>query len=66
MEIVLEILRKPEVIINQGDQIIHQSITNFTNDTKKYLVRIFINASKNPKVIITVYRTSKIKKYYES
>jgi hypothetical protein len=30
---------------------------------KKYLIRIFINDKKNPKLIITVYKTSKIKKY---
>ncbi len=66
MEIVLEVLKNPEEIITMEEQIVHQSIVNFTDGNKDFLVRIFINAVKTPKVVITVYRTSKIKKYYES
>jgi hypothetical protein len=33
---------------------------------KLFLLRVFINTCKEPAVIITVYKTSKIKKYHES
>jgi hypothetical protein len=29
------------------------------------LIRIFVNINKTPALIVTVYRTSKIEKYYE-
>ena len=65
MEIALEILENPKEIIIGNEQTIYQSIIT-SNDTKEYLVRIIVNSLKNPKVVITVYKTSKLKKYYES
>ncbi len=59
-------LNNPKEIIERNEQTIYQSIVNFTKDSKEYLVRMFINKCKSPKVVITVYKTSKIKKYYES
>jgi len=58
-----------ELVVNDPDQIleleddiiIYQSIIEFDNK-KKYLVIVIAN-KKNPKTIITVYKTSKIKKY---
>ena len=32
---------------------------------KQFLMRIFINEKVNPNLIVTVYKTSKIRKYYE-
>ena len=40
---------------------VYQSIVEDGN----YLIRIFVNNKQNPKVVITIYKTSKIKKYYE-
>jgi hypothetical protein len=65
MEIVLKILEDPKEIIFGNKQTIYQSIVPFDNG-KEYLVRIIVNSLKNPKTVITVYRTSKLKKYYES
>ncbi len=65
METALEILRNPKEIIEDNEQTIYQSIVTFNNDFENYLIRIFVNTSKNPKVVITLYKTSKIKKYYE-
>ncbi len=65
MEIALKVLEDPKEIIIENEQTIYQSILTF-NDTKEYLVRIIVNSIKNPEVVITVYRTSKIKKYHES
>ena len=45
-------------------------ITVFQSLIKEYeqvfLLRIFINTYRNPNVIVTLYKTTKIKKYYES
>lgn len=65
MEIVLEILEAPKEIISENEQSIYQSIVPFDSG-KEYLVRIIVNSLKNPETIITVYKTSKLKKYYES
>jgi hypothetical protein len=65
MEIVLKILEDPKEIIFENEQTIYQSIVSFENE-KEYLVRIIVNSLKNPKTVITVYKTSKLKKYYES
>ncbi|MBK8673807.1 MAG: DUF4258 domain-containing protein [Bacteroidetes bacterium] len=35
-------------------------------ETKLFLLRIFINESVLPHIVITAYLTSKIEKYYES
>jgi hypothetical protein len=32
---------------------------------KPYLVRVFVNETVNPAIIVTVYRTSKIDKYWK-
>jgi hypothetical protein len=63
LSIIKDILEFPQQTIKEDDQTIYQSIINF-EDTK-YLVRVFVNTKVEPNKIITVYRTSKIKKYYE-
>lgn len=61
-EIIEGIVNDPDQILKvEDDIIIYQSIIEFDNK-KKYLVRVIAN-KKNPKTIITVYKTSKIKKY---
>jgi len=54
---VEKILANPQQIKEEDNKKVYQSII------KKYLIRIFVNDKKNPKLIITVYKTSKIKKY---
>ena len=65
LEIVKGILAAPQQAIIETGKIIFQSIVNFEHE-KEYLVRIFVNTGKEPNVVITVYRTSKFEKYYES
>jgi len=61
---VEKILAKPQqTIIEKGKKIV-QSTTPF-KAKPKHLIRIFVNTEKNPNVVITVYKTSKIDKYYE-
>lgn len=58
-DVVKKILAHPEQIRDEEGEKVYQSIVD------NYLIRIFVNDKKNPKLIITVYKTSKIKKYYE-
>lgn len=61
-KVVEKILTKPGQIKDEGDKKVYQSIS----ENGKYLIRIFVNDKKNPNLVITVYKTSKIRKYYES
>ena len=63
IEIARSILAKPQQIICEPGKKIYQSVVNF--DTGNYLVRLFVNINKEPNLVITVYKTSKIDKYYE-
>ncbi|NJN75935.1 MAG: DUF4258 domain-containing protein [Synechococcaceae cyanobacterium RL_1_2] len=66
IELVEKILQNPQQILEQDEQIqIYQSKFTF-NTNKTYLLRIFINIQVEPKVIVTVYRTSKISKYWST
>ncbi len=62
-EVILKILNGAQQVITQEGKRIYQSIINFEDGI--YLVRIFVNIEKEPFIVITVYRTSKIDKYYE-
>jgi len=66
-EIVLMVVFQPDQIIYSNENPtmkIYQSIIK-ENDVM-FLVRIFIDIDKQPNVIVTVYKTTKISKYYES
>lgn len=52
----------PDNIIIEDNLEVYQKII-VTND-KEYLLRIFVNAVKEPPVAVTAYKTSKIIKYY--
>ena len=57
-EIVELVMYEPdEIIIEDENQMVFQKIVD------NYLYRVFINTNKNPSLIKTVYRTSKITKY---
>ena len=61
--VVWDILTNPGQIITGSDKTIYQSV--ITEVGKEYLIRIFVNHIKIPNMVITVYKTSKIGKYYE-
>ncbi len=63
IDVAKRILIKPDQIIEELDKRIYQSIS-LIND-KPCLIRIFVNKLKIPNLVITVYKTSKISKYYE-
>ncbi len=58
-----EILNHPGSVIAENGITIYQSV--IIEDGKSYLIRIFVNDQKNPNLVITAYKTSKISKYYE-
>ena len=63
-EVVKRVIISPDMRISEEDYTIYQKVEE--SDHRKYLIRVFINLSKDPPQIITVYRTSKISKYYEN
>lgn len=65
-EMVLDIVAFPQQTISQGgDKMIYQSVKFFEADGADFLVRVFVNIIKQPNLVITVYRTSKIEKYWQ-
>jgi len=62
-KMVESILQDPLQIIIQDTIAIHQSIIQQTG--KNYLCRIFVDTEKSTAIIVTVYKTSQIHKYYE-
>ncbi|MDP3928104.1 MAG: DUF4258 domain-containing protein [Bacteroidota bacterium] len=63
MEVATQILLKPEQVVqDSSDMLVYQSILE-ENETK-YLIRIFVAIDKTPNVVVTLYKTSKINKYW--
>jgi len=66
-ETVLMVIAQPDQIIADNDDIsiiIYQSLIK--EDNQMFLLRVFVNKEKQPNVIVTLYKTTKISKYYES
>ncbi|MBI5213277.1 MAG: DUF4258 domain-containing protein [Nitrospirae bacterium] len=58
------ILQDPQQIVDEyGQKKAYQSIIDMGTG-KDYLVRVIVNDSVNPAKVVTVYKTSKIKKYW--
>jgi len=65
--IIESVMLNPEQILedeNDTDIKIYQSIER--EEGKMFLYRVFVNTQSLPNVIVTLYRTTKIDKYYES
>ena len=62
-ERVWQVVEHPEQKYNQAiDETVCQSRVIFGE--KLYLLRVFVNFTKIPPMIISVYRTSKVSKYW--
>ena len=60
--IAMSVLENPDNILKHDECLsIFQRLIKEENKT--YLYRVFVNTCKNPKLIITVYKTSKVGKY---
>ena len=65
-ETVLMVVTQPDQIIYDSKEstiAVHQSLVK--EDNQMFLLRVFVNKEKRPNVVITLYKTSKISKYYE-
>jgi len=64
LEIVKGILENPEqVVMEYNEKKAYQVILEFESG-KRYLVRVIVDDTVDPLVVVTVYRTSKISKYW--
>ncbi len=64
LEFVEDVLENPgQVIDERGGRKVYQSQIDFGKG-KIFLLRIVLNADVDPVVVITLYRTSKIDKYW--
>ena len=62
---VESVLRNPEQKLPEAADIMcYQSHVEF--DGKPYLLRVMVNETVDPAVVATVYRTSKISKYWRT
>ena len=59
----VNIYNNPNQIIIGNEVSVYQSIV--IEKDGNYLIRIFVNHEKEPNLVITAYKTSKISKYYE-
>lgn len=63
VSMVWSVVNNPEQKYNNDiDETVCQSKVTFAE--KVYLLRVFVNFTKKPAVVISVYRTSKINKYW--
>lgn len=65
-DIIDQIINFPQQVVSEAEtgQKIYQSVIDFS-EKKTYLVRVFVNTTTEPNIVKSVYRTSKIEKYYE-
>jgi hypothetical protein len=62
--LVESVLENPQQVVEEyGDKKAYQSKIDF-GDGKIYLLRVIVDENVKPMVVVTVYRTSKIKKYW--
>ena len=62
-DVVRQVLASPEQRrpIRPGREVLQSRIEL---ESKRYLVRVFVDVSTDPPEVVTVYRTSKIEKYW--
>lgn len=59
-----EVLHSPQQVVpTYGDRVVYQSQVVFGNG-KTYLLRLIVDDNAQPARIVTVYKTSKIDKYW--
>jgi hypothetical protein len=62
---VTAVLAKPEQSepVHKG-RTVYQSKLRLDESPKEYVLRVFVDTDRNPPQVVTVYRTSKIEKYW--
>jgi len=65
-ELVLSVVSQPDQMITDSEDsaiVICQSLIK--EDKQMFLLRVFVNKNIQPNIIVTLYKTTKISKYYE-
>ena len=63
---IIEVLENPDQVIidsDISDIVVYQSVFN-NMEGGNYMIRVFVNRTKNPKLVVTVYKTTKVSKYW--
>jgi len=64
LNVVETVLQNPQQVVDEyGNKKAYQSIMHIGTG-KDYLVRVIVNDTVDPTKVVTVYRTSKISKYW--
>ncbi len=61
IEIIKKVIENPLETYEEDGLRVYQDVIKFSE--KNYLVRVYVNENKQPPVIVTLYKTSKIDKY---
>jgi hypothetical protein len=62
---VAQVLAAPEQVqALRSGRAVYQSRIEFIELSKVYLLRVFVDFDRKPPEVVTVYRTSKIEKYW--
>jgi len=65
-EMVRAVLAWPEQRLDvRPGRVVFQSRIPVGDPARTYLVRVFVDVDRHPAEVVTVYRTSKISKYWE-
>ena len=63
---VARVLSAPEQTrVVQPGRAVFQSRIEFGEPVRIYLVRVFVDVDRQPAEVVTVYRTGKVRKYWE-
>ncbi|MGH8562347.1 MAG: DUF4258 domain-containing protein [Nevskiales bacterium] len=62
---VASVLNSPEqeMPVRPG-RVVYQSRVEMGDPAKTYLIRVFVDADREPVEVVTAYRTSKVEKYW--
>ena len=60
------VLRPDQTVEDENDENITAYQSLVKEDDTMFLYRVFLNTKVEPNVIVTLYKTTKIEKYYES
>ena len=64
LAVVESVVESPQQKVPEHDEVCYQSQVEINQ--KKYLVRVMVNETATPPKVVTVYRTSKINKYWKA
>jgi len=66
-EIIRRVLAAPEQQLDaRPGRMVMQSRVEMGDAAKTYLIRVFVDVDREPAEVVTAYRTSKVRKYWET